>query len=153
MVDTLGLPTIFFTHSVADLHWPDLAHLTCPDSTSKLSCAKAVIENPTVADWFFTYRVQKFIDAYYIGVLGATDHWLRFEWQHCGSPHVHGLAWLPNAPNVEQLMSCQDNTVQEEIVQHADGIVFMLNPGVLPDGSNIDTATKMMKTNSVDSMQ
>lgn len=50
MVDTLGLPTIFFTHSVADLQWPDLAHLTCLDSTSKSSRAKAVIENPTVAD-------------------------------------------------------------------------------------------------------
>lgn len=25
MVDTLGLPTIFFTHSAADLQWPELA--------------------------------------------------------------------------------------------------------------------------------
>ena len=25
MVDTLGLPTVFFTHSVADLQWPELA--------------------------------------------------------------------------------------------------------------------------------
>ena len=25
MVDKLGLPTIFFTHSVADLQWPELA--------------------------------------------------------------------------------------------------------------------------------
>ena len=30
MVDTLGLPTIFFTHSAADLQWPELAHLICP---------------------------------------------------------------------------------------------------------------------------
>ena len=27
MVDTLGLLTIFFTHSAADLQWPELAHL------------------------------------------------------------------------------------------------------------------------------
>ena len=27
MVDTLGLPTIFFTHSAADLQWPELAKL------------------------------------------------------------------------------------------------------------------------------
>ena len=25
MVDKLGLPTMFFTHSVADLQWPELA--------------------------------------------------------------------------------------------------------------------------------
>lgn len=29
MVDTLCLPTIFFTHSAADLQWPELAHLIC----------------------------------------------------------------------------------------------------------------------------
>ena len=29
MVDTLGLPTIFFTHSAADLQWPELARLIC----------------------------------------------------------------------------------------------------------------------------
>ncbi len=27
MVDTLGLPTVFFTHSAADLQWPELARL------------------------------------------------------------------------------------------------------------------------------
>jgi len=31
MVDTLGLPTIFFTHSAADLQWPELARLICPE--------------------------------------------------------------------------------------------------------------------------
>lgn len=50
MVDTLGLPTVFLTHSAADLQWPKLARLICPDipeSTSKGSEA-----NPAVADWF-----------------------------------------------------------------------------------------------------
>ena len=141
MVDTLGLPTIFFTHSAADLQWPELANLICSDPTSKASRAKAVIENPAIADWFFTHRIHKFIDAYYIGVLGASDYWLRFEWQHRGSPHVHGLAWLPNAPNVECLMSShQDDTVKARIIQYADHLVSTMNPGILPDGSNSDDA-------------
>ena len=55
MVDTLGLPTIFFTHSAADLQWPELANLICSDPASKVSRVKAVIENPAVADWFFTH--------------------------------------------------------------------------------------------------
>ena len=29
MVDTLGLPTIFFAYSAADLQWPELARLIC----------------------------------------------------------------------------------------------------------------------------
>ena len=28
------------------------------------------------------------------GVLGTCNYWMRFEWQHHGSPHVHGVAWL-----------------------------------------------------------
>ena len=32
MVDTLGLPTVFLTHSAADLQWPELACLICPDN-------------------------------------------------------------------------------------------------------------------------
>ena len=37
-------------------------------------------------------------------------------------------------------MSHHDDTVKDEIIQYADGIVSTINPGVLPDGSNIDVA-------------
>ena len=49
MIDTLGIPTIFFTHSAADLQWPDLTKLICPASNQ----SQAVIENPAIADWYF----------------------------------------------------------------------------------------------------
>ena len=112
MVDTLGLPTIFFTHSSADFQWRELAHLICSDDTlSKSSHIKAVIENPAIADWFICHRVVKFIEAYYVGILGATDYWFCFEWQHHGSPHGHCLAWLPNAPDVEWLLSSSGNNI------------------------------------------
>ena len=78
MVDTLSLPTIFFIHSAADLQWPDLARLICPDDPEcSSSCNKAVLENPAIADWFFYYRIQKFIEAFCVCVLGATDYWMR----------------------------------------------------------------------------
>ena len=55
---------------------------------------------------------------------------------------MHGLAWLPNAPDVEQLLSSPDttDTVKAEITRYADGIVSTCNPAVLPDGSNLDDA-------------
>ena len=143
VVDPSGLPTIIFTLSAADLQWPELAHLICPeDPYSRSNRTRAVIENPAIADWFFYHRVQKFIESFYVGVLGATDYWMWFEWQHRGSPHVHGLAWLPNAPDVEQLQSSPDTsgTVKEDIIRYADRIVSTCNPAVLPDGSNIDDA-------------
>ena len=143
MVDTLGLPTIFFTHSAADLQWPELARLICPeDPESRSSRTTAVIENPAIADWFFYHRVQKFVEVFYVGILGATDYWMRFEWQHRGSPHVHGLAWLPNAPDVETLLSTSNNSdeAKDMISRYADSIVSTCNPAVLPDGSNVDDA-------------
>ena len=51
IVDTIGLPTIFFTNSAADLQWPELARLIYsddPDSSSSRS--KALQENPAIAD-------------------------------------------------------------------------------------------------------
>ena len=35
MVDTLGMPTVFFTHSAADGQWPKLARLICPDKKDR----------------------------------------------------------------------------------------------------------------------
>jgi len=64
--------------------------------------SNAIIENPALADWLFYHRFEKFFLAFYTEILGATDYWFSFEWQHRGSPHIHGLAWLNNAPDVEQ---------------------------------------------------
>ena len=143
MVNTLGLPTIFFTHSAADLQWPELAHLICPeDADSSSRRIQAVNDNPAIADWFFCHRVQKFVEVFYLGVLKATDYWMLFEWHHRGSPHVHGVAWLPNAPDVEQLLKALDNIdlVKEEIIQYANKVITTINPVVAPDGSNVEDA-------------
>ena len=141
MVDTLGLPTVFFTHSAADLQWPELAQLICPDNPdSRTARAKAVIENPALADWFFYHRVMEFVKVFYVGILRATDYWLRFEWQHRGSPHIHGLAWLPDTPDVEKLGNSASEALKEDIARHADQLVSTINPAILPDGSNISSA-------------
>ena len=142
MVDTLGLPTIFFTHSAADLQWPELLHLICPEDLECDPCSyrAALVENPALADWFFYHRIQKFIDIFYIKILGATDYWFRFEWQHRGSPHIHGLAWLSGAPNVEHILASSNLTAHAEIIQYADAIISTINPAILPDGSNAQDA-------------
>ena len=129
MVDTLGLPTIFFTHSAADLQWPELARLICPDNPdSRTARAKAVIDNPALSDWFFYHRIIEFVKVFSVGVLGATDYWLRFEWQHRGSPHVHGLAWFPETPDVEHLVDDSNDTLKGEVIKHADHLVSTIKP-------------------------
>ena len=136
MVDTLGLPTIFFTHSAADLQWPELARLICPDDPeSQSSRTKATIENPAMADWYFYHSLVKpFMWASWMllatgcGLNGNTVVVLMYIiW--------HGYQ---NAPDVEKLLSPSDNSdaAKEVITQYADSMVSTLNPGVLPDGSN-----------------
>ena len=144
MVDTLGLPTVFFTHSAADLQWPELARLIRPEDPDSSSARnKAVQENPAITNWFFYHRIVKFIDAFYTGVLGTTDYWFRFQWQHRGSPHVHGLAWLPDAPDVKQALSTSEESSaagKEAFIQYVDKVVSTTNPAVLPNGSNVNEA-------------
>ena len=68
---------------------------------------------------------------------------MRFEWQHRGSPHVHGLAWLPQAPDVERLLSSHDDVPDSgkaQVIKYADSLVSTRNPAVLPEGSHIDSA-------------
>ena len=147
MVDKLGMPTVFFTHSAADGQWPELAHLICPDNKDSSSIhSKAVADNPAIADWFFYHRISKFVDTFYTDVMGAVDYWYRFEWQHRGSPHVHGIAWFAGAPDVQQLLAAEDYadllTGVEDIVSYADSIVSTINPAISIDGSNAENAPR-----------
>ena len=57
--------------------------------------------------------MRKFIEAFYINILGASDYWYRFEWQHRGSPHVHGIAWFQGAPDVEKMLA---STMDEDLM-------------------------------------
>ena len=89
IIDTLGMPTLFFTQRAADGHWPEFARLICaenPDSSS--SHSSAVSENLAIPDWLFYERISKFVKAFYMVFLGATDYSFRLE--HRGSPHVPG---------------------------------------------------------------
>lgn len=141
MVDALGLPTVFFTPSAADLQWPELAQLIRPeDPDSSVSRSHGLAENPALADCFFHERIIQFLQAFCIDVLGATDYWIHFEWQHCGSPHVHGLAWLANAPDVAAIDSSTNVSAaqHDEIITLVDKLVHTTNPTISPDGSNVE---------------
>ena len=119
--------------------------LICPDKKdSSTSRSKAVSDNPAIADWFFYHRISKFVDTFYTDVMGAVDFWYRFEWQHRGSPHVHGIAWFADAPDVQYLLAAEDYSDLiggvENVTSYADSIVSTINPAISLDGSNSDNA-------------
>ena len=110
MQEALGMPTIFFTLSAADTQWPELQDLmrhyrpnTNQDKPSE--SIKAVIQNPHLTDWFFLHRAEKFMRYFLQNSLGAVDFWASIEYQHRGSSHLHGVAWLADAPHSDKISS------------------------------------------------
>ncbi len=109
IITSVGAPTLFFTFSSADMHWPELhalfkASTDCEAGNSTSDVRRQnVIDNPHVVDWFFTQRLESFIKHWLYDTLGAKWHWFRYEYQGRGSIHCHGTAKLNNDPGLCQL--------------------------------------------------
>ena len=100
-----GPPTIFWTLSCADFHWPEFHHLLGGDGDiGNTERRENVINNPHLLDWLFTERTEKFVKYWLKESLGATWHWFRYEYAvQRGSIHCHGVAKLENDPNLCEL--------------------------------------------------
>ncbi|XP_028394509.1 uncharacterized protein LOC114518706 [Dendronephthya gigantea] len=109
IITNVGPPTLFFTFSSADMHWPELhalfnADRDCENSNiSSESRRQNVINNPHLVDWFFTQRLESFVKHWLYETLGAKWHLFRYEYQGRGSIHCHGTAKLNNDPDLCQL--------------------------------------------------
>jgi DNA replication protein DnaC len=57
------------------------------------------------------------------------DWWYRFEWQHRGSVHVHGIGKIKNAPKIEWEQLREDENSLKEITKYIDSLVTTINPG------------------------
>ena len=53
---------------------------------------------------------------------------------------MHGLAWLPGTPDVEQFLHADNDSLKEIIIQQADQLLSTVNPAVHTDGSNVADA-------------
>lgn len=61
-----------------------------------------------MTDWFFYQRVIKFMDMFFVGVLKGKDYWVRYEYQHRGSLHIHSVAWIQDAPHMQNVLVTDD---------------------------------------------
>ena len=98
-------PTIFFTFSSADMHWPQLHSLFSKNSHNPTVQERRnnVINNPRLVDCFFTKRIESFWKHWLYDTLSAEWHWYRYEFQTRGSIHCHGMAKLKNDPGLCRL--------------------------------------------------
>ncbi len=54
-------------------------------------------------DWYFGYRLKKFLEIVFDRLLGCEWRWHRYEWQSRNSIHAHGTARLKNDPGLVEL--------------------------------------------------
>ena len=76
------MTTIFFTFSYADNHLYDL-HRLMPGKTAqnKTERYRNVLKNPHLVDWYFSFRLNKFLEVVFDGILDTEWRWHRYEWQ------------------------------------------------------------------------
>src|SRR6266540_3635262 len=140
MIKQIGFQKmVFFTFSAADLHWPEL-HKLMPhgenqiEGESEQDAAKRrcqdLIDNPHIASWFFEKHFKLFLEDVLIPKWNLEDWWYRFEWQHRGSVHVHGIRIRKNAPVIEWENMKEDNEMMVRVVQYLDSLVTIINPRI-----------------------
>ena len=110
----LGIPTFFCSFSAADTKWLDmlrilgyavdhkdytdeeLASLTWDEVT------RLVKSDPVTCTRHFDFRVQRFLQLVLLNpkapIGPISDYYYRVEFQQRGSPHIHMLVWIADAP-------------------------------------------------------
>ena len=129
MIRQLSLPTWFMSLSAADTRWTDLLKMLAKlndgidysekelENLSWQEKTKLVQKDPVTCSRYFDHRVQEFLNTVLksscepIGKL--LDYFYRVELQQRGSPHIHMLVWIENAPTLE-------TNSEREIVQFVD---------------------------------
>ena len=129
MIRQLSLPTWFMSLSAADTRWTDLLKMLAKlnngvsytdkdiEGLTWQEKTKLVQKDPVTCSRYFDHRVQEFLNTILkskcepIGKL--RDFFYRVEFQQRGSPHIHMLVWIENAPTLEK-------NSEEEIVKFVD---------------------------------
>ena len=129
MIRQLSLPTWFISLSAADTRWTDLlkmlaklnndAELTDTDIENMTwqEKTKLVQKDPVTCSRYFDHRVNEFLSTVLKSncepIGKVKDYFYRVEFQQRGSPHIHMLVWVENAPTLE-------THSEDEIVQFVD---------------------------------
>ena len=140
MIRQLGIPTIFFSLSAADTRWTNLLlsisqiwnHNNDPlqkkypctlegiDDLSWQDKCEIISRNPVMCARFFNNRVKKFIKhiikSPYSPFGQLENFFYRVEFQHRGSPHIHGLLWIRNGIK-------HDETNDGDVCSYIDSII------------------------------
>jgi hypothetical protein len=123
MIRQIGIPTFFVTLSAADMRWPELAELF--NSNSIEMTRHGIVNDPATADTLFMKRFEVFLQQFFMKHWNVQDYYIRVEYQHRGSPHVHGLVWMLDAPDIKSI-----SLTEKEITDFVDKYICTCNSGL-----------------------
>ncbi|XP_058472555.1 uncharacterized protein LOC131445864 [Solea solea] len=127
-VRQLGVPTWFCSFSAADMRWTNLLGSILKQegreqTAEELQWAdkcELLRRNPVTAARMFDFRWHCFLREVLMSpsnpIGKIKDYFYRVEFQQRGSPHVHCLFWIENAPLIDQ-------NSDEEVVEFIDQYV------------------------------
>ena len=143
MIRQLGVPTFFLTLSAAETQWNELICILVKISSEKditeemardmqIDDKYRLIKNdPVTCAQYFDHRFRELLKVLKnkcgpFAPYELIDYFVRVEFQHRGSPHVHCLLWLENAPNIrtsvdmtavelfiDQFITCESDESEE----------------------------------------
>ncbi|KAI8519366.1 hypothetical protein Bbelb_026230 [Branchiostoma belcheri] len=142
-INTIGPPTWFITVSANDLNWPELFMTLNPNLTYEQAKALPQQEkwnlmrsDPVMCAIHFNRRTDallRFIlnsPQHPIGEI--RDHWIRIEFQTRGSPHLHCMFWVENAPDLDTIEGKQsapefiDKYVSTQLPDDKNSLLYSL---------------------------
>jgi hypothetical protein len=153
-------PTFFFTLIAADTIWPDVFRACNPTLSAQdakdLSSSERrryLNQNPDIASRHFYRRFKSFFDNVICGnekPLGdVIDYFWRVEFQKRGSPHIHGLLWVRDAPDVLNLSATESG--RRELEAFVDKYISAdVMPSTAGPGCTCDVCTNMETHESTD---
>jgi hypothetical protein len=114
MVRQLGVFTLFVTLSAAETHWKELLKILkkTVDNEDDADVSELDFEeksrlirtDPVTCSLYFEHKFQEVFKTWKktddgpFGKFKILQYYFRIEFQHRGSPHVHMILWLNNAP-------------------------------------------------------
>ncbi|KAJ8041127.1 ATP-dependent DNA helicase PIF1 [Holothuria leucospilota] len=148
MIRQLGIPTWFISFSAAETRWLHLLRTLGRTLHNKEFTDSQILNmtwqeksdliqsDPVTCSRHFDYSVHRLISdvmhSSYHPVGNIIDYFYRAEFQQRGSPHIHMLAWVKNAPQ------CGSAT-NEQVVSFVDRYVACKKPPTLNHSVTLQT--------------
>ena len=120
MIRQLGIPNFFLTLSAAETQWSELITILEKISTGKVKTVEEIKnmkieykyhlikDDPVTCAQYFDHKFREILkvlkhESGPFAPFKLIDYFIRVEFQHRGSPHVHCLLWLDNGPKIDNL--------------------------------------------------